>query len=83
MKSKPFNERANNNLLQSPAYRYSDKAKTEDLYFTRVIMAALRSRCGPYILVHGQVTIIFVVSACLSMSVCLSDCLCRLFLSRL
>jgi len=30
-------------------------------------------------LVHGQVTIIFVVSVC----VCLSVCLCRVFLSRL
>ena len=32
-------------------------------------------------LVHGQVTIIFVVSVCLY--VCLSVCLCRVFLSRL
>jgi len=31
-------------------------------------------------LVHGQVTIIFVVSVCLF--VCLSVCLCRVFLSR-
>jgi len=33
------------------------------------------------ILVHGQVTIIFVVSV--GLSVCLSVCLCRVFLSRL
>ena len=33
------------------------------------------------LLVHGQVTIIFVVSVCLF--VCLSVCLCRVFLSRL
>ena len=32
------------------------------------------------ILVHGQVTIIFVVSVCLF--VCLFVCLCRVFLSR-
>jgi len=32
-------------------------------------------------LVHGQVTIIFAVSVCLF--VCLSVCLCRVFLSRL
>jgi len=36
-------------------------------------------------LVHGQVTIIFVVSVGLSvcLSVCLFVCLCRVFLSRL
>jgi len=36
-------------------------------------------------LVHGQVTIIFVVSVCsfVCLSVCLSVCLCRVFLSRL
>jgi len=33
------------------------------------------------LLVHGQVTIIFVVSVCLF--VCLSVCLCTVFLSRL
>jgi len=33
--------------------------------------------CKDGVLVHGQVTIIFVVS------VCLSVCLCRVFLSRL
>jgi len=38
-----------------------------------------------HVLVHGQVTIIFVVSVCLfvCLSVCLSVCLCRVFLSRL
>jgi len=37
------------------------------------------------VLVHGQVTFIFVVSVCLSacLFVCLSVCLCRVFLSRL
>jgi len=35
----------------------------------------------PRKLVHGQVTIIFVVSVCLF--VCLFVCLCRVFLSRL
>jgi len=35
----------------------------------------------PAMLVHGQVTIIFVVSVCLY--VCLFVCLCRVFLSRL
>jgi len=34
-----------------------------------------------HILVHGQVTIIFVVSV--GLSVCLSVCLCRVFISRL
>jgi len=34
---------------QSPAYRYSDKRRL--FYFSRVIMAALRSRCGHYIFV--------------------------------
>jgi len=29
---------------QSPAYRYSDKRRL--FYFSRIIMAALRSRCG-------------------------------------
>jgi len=33
------------------------------------------------LLVHGQVTIIFVVSV--GLSVCLSVCFCRVFLSRL
>ena len=48
----------------------------------RIIMAALRRRCGHYIfLVHGQVAIIFVVSV--GLSVCLFVCLCRVFLSRL
>jgi len=41
------------------------------------------SACGGHVvlLVHGQVTIIFVVSVCLF--VCLSVCLCRVFLSHL
>jgi len=34
-----------------------------------------------FVLVHGQVTIIFVVSV--GLSVCQSVCLCRVFLSRL
>jgi len=42
--------------------------------------AAVDVCCHGGVLVHGQVTIIFVVSVCLS---CLFVCLCRLFLSRL
>ena len=37
--------------------------------------------CSMALLVHGQVTIIFVVSV--GLSVCLFVCLCRVFLSRL
>ena len=45
--------------------------------FRRLLKADLFHRISFVILVHGQVTIIFVVS------VCLSVCLCRVFLSRL
>jgi len=45
------------------------------------IFAAFLSNNFDHLLVHGQVTIIFVVSVCLF--VCLFVCLCRVFLSRL
>ena len=43
----------------------------------RILYRTLRRYINAVLLVHGQVTIIFVVS------VCLSVCLCRVFLSRL
>ena len=47
-----------------------------EVRFTRLGLPSLELR-RLHLLVHGQVTIIFVVS------VCLSVCLCRVFLSRL
>ena len=39
--------------------------------------------CITPVLVHGKVTIIFVVSVCLSVCLSVFVCLCRVFLSRL